>query len=893
MNITWYNKNNNEGILIENAVKDGYTLVDNKSEELNSATIILMYQPKRKFEPFDMIELDNGQTYIIDDFVENELNIDNSSNILYQYTINLTSLTKELERITLPNISITKPKNGAAKSIQTVIEELIQDYSPKYLNSNGVLTRLYSNNIFIGTPCPDMQMSRPTLREAIDRVLSVVNCICRVLLVYGERKIDYIDLNSKRLPIELSQYLNYKPENQSSSDYATETENNYNNVVPNQIALVNNNTKVCEYMGFRSESMIVDDENAVLITNNPIYDLKEVLFCGDVYGTHTSAPLSINWSYEEFNGTTSFTYNKTIYVELDITNYILEEKDFNILDYETKKSRAYYSRGDNKIQGLLNYKKSFLENYVTLQNIVNLLRFNISNIYKGDIKNKVLEDIRNASHETDINEDFVNVSFGNPPDLYSFNYRQNSMFKITYEAQNENIRMRSGKYLPETNQNNIIVDNPGEAYVDIKRQGELFVNKCNRLGNRVKYLEGRFPISVQHPVVGDYLDNYVLIRTECQYYDDYVIFKGVLTENYININYFTGINARKRTWEIVSEGEAFDKELLDKWFCEFDFVDRTDDDDPNCLKWGTLTGSLINSFFYDRKYIQKALLRNSNIYYSTGSIQYRYIELDLSSYISGNSLIFNCTTQDNYSGGIRINVESQDERDVERYCKYVDDLGFANIFDVYLFRENSEFINTHWGHRLYNGQIITPGEQSSGDTYNVYKGVSKLLPMQCIYEPNEAAFINGHCLYAVRFNNHKDSREKLGFNIQFEFCSNSKRIILGEKFMERQQLINTSARSSSGLRVFACEHEYLVTEHSLIGVRTEIPEATVAINQTGYVQIALNRTITHNSIVVCDLSYNTILIVNTKNNTAGVFLNVYRTRDRNKYNSSDLKSWTN
>ena len=894
--LKWFNKEGVSGGTFLVNIKDGVTYTDNYNEELDSATVLLINQNKLNFEPFDIVELTlpniGTKTMLIDDFVENEMNLEEG---IYQYTINLMSKTKELERVTLPSFSITKAKNLPAATLRQAINLVLRDYSPNYRGAGQIYTLSSPSGLNIS--CPDMQMTRPTMREALDRILSVKNSIC---YLDGDNKVNVMNLNKRNNLITLNEYYNYKPENQSSNDYATETENNYNNVVPNEISGIKNDTSVTEYKGFRSESMLVNDENAVLLTDNPIYDLLEVKWCGLVNpflsknGTHLYGTLK--YSYNGRDYTQNVYDNHYFYFELDITGYILESQNFNILDYDTKKYRAYYTRGSNKIEGLLQYKKTILENYITLENIVYAALVN--NPYYLLDSNYIVNLIKNnlpSSEQADFNKDNIlnlqySLGISDPIKIWNAaNFSRYSMFKITYESQNENIRIKSSKYLPERNQNNVIIDNPGEAYVDIKRQGELFNQKANRLGNRIKYLQARFPSNYELPQLGDYWNDLVLIRREFSFYDDYILFKGTLSENYVNINYFTGINARKRSWNIIGPGEAFDKELLDKWYCSLSLSKKQSDLEDETMNSNLVT-NLLNVINYGSWHpiISRAWLEND--YTQWGDIGNK-IELDLTSYISGNSLIFNFKVDDNYASGIAIQQPEATGGALEKYLQYTDGNGFAESYTIYLVKNYEVNLGVEIGDTY-------PENYNGDDDYGDLLEWSVRKPLlRNAWIPNMSSLI----IYENTITNWKDSREKLGFNVQFEFVSDTPDIIIGEAFMERQMFMNTDVKQDT-LFIRGHNSKYKVTDKSLKSDGTLLgTQANITVNGSGdqYVNGIMSISGLTNipsdleSISISDSSGNLILAINTTDISSGIniYLSLIRNRDRRNYLNKNMKTW--
>ena len=910
--LVWFNKSGGTEIF---NIKDGLTYVDNLSEELDSATVVLQFVDKCDFESFDLVEIQyqtgERKTMLINDFIENIVSF---NPLKYEYTINLMSKTKELERTILPNISITKIKNGTSKDLGVVIDELLEDYSPKILLNNTFEQKYRLAQRPIGL-CPDMQMTKPTLRNTIDIVLSTKNSIC---YLDEDNYVNFIDINERHNEINVDYHYNYQPGNESANDYATELENNYNNVVPNDIEGINNQSIVTEFIGFRNyDEVILDDNNIKLVTKNQIYDLVSVKVCGriDIDYTGNGYEFTLQMIY---NGQTYYVDLEPsgYYFEIDITDSIVESQDYNIKDYETKKGLAYYTRGSNTIDAVLYNKISVFERYIVLINMItNSINKNPSNFfYTGNIKQQfinqipnfdetLVESIKFGTRQTLSGADFSEKQitnrelFFNDTNAYTLSnsLRNTSMFKITYQAQVENLRSKTGKYLRERNSNNVINDNPSEAYVDIKQQGDLFRQKVNRLGNRAKHLIGRFAIDEYNkiPQLGDYIGDFVLMHRELQYYDNFILFNGVLTENFVNINYFTGINARKRSWNVVSQGEAFDKQLLDKWFCEFNFEQITDKADQtyeltyladNLLAYNLMTAITGKT---DGVFIKHVFIKNQY----TGTGDYTWVELDLSSYISGNSLLFNFSCYDNYSIGFAF---KEDQTGVvggtaQTFVKYVDDNGFNNTYNVVLV--NSEFPEGwRWETFLNNGDKVVSG-QASGDSYNIMKYASGRKPRIRITANDELDFKQTYCNYVTTINNHKDSREKIGFNIQFEFCSANKNIIIGEAFMKRLKFI--SFYSNLGYKIYTSDKTYKITETSFKqGILDN--NATITINKNNQLTCSCDITLTNtdfNSIAICDNSNKLILAINTTSQSLKLWLNLIRTRDRRIFTNRNLKNW--
>lgn len=864
--VRWYNHKN--AVYLPFNIKDGYVFSDNLSEQLDSATIVINKIGKNKFEPFDIMTICESanfekNTMLIDNVIETQVSF---NPIRYDYTLNLMSYTKMLERIIVPNMSYTKPKGAARITLLTFLQNMLEDYSPKYLNQNNQFVQLYTimpSDVLL-TEMPDIYIGKGTLRSAIDTVLSVIKHICRL---NENNQITTMNLDLKGNQIDLTK-INYNNENQSSSDYATTLDNQYNNVVPNIDENLKNYTLVSEYIGFRSSTGIMTTDNATLMTSFPIYDLKNVVCCcglSEITAPGT-APGKFRWS--EVN-----------ILDNDYRG-IAEIENYKTLEWTQKQYYGYYTRNSKNI---------------TITGTYNILGLIPAEYLNGIINNALINNPNNAN----IRHDQGGIWYAQSLDYSKV------FFKVSYYTQVDTIRAKSGKYLPESTENNEIVDNPSETYVDIKQQGRLFNLKCNRLGNRVKIIMGRYRLTDTLPVLGDTLGDFVLMNRELTYFDNFILFRGTLTENFVNINYFTGINARKRSWQIVSASEAFDKQLLDKYYCEFSFQTKTGADITD--KWTSSWQSLAKYFMtplYDSANFAKPVKhltvegfydeRNSDGTYTEN--QYYHYELELNSYITGNSLLFHSEFYDNYSAGIQ-NVGETTGGYKMGYAPYTDKYG-TNL-------------NHNWFHytlicdfSIGGGNFTLPqdGQINNFDTQvEQLKTASSNLPRLTWTDAYKNSLKTSDILFDLTNTNylvnHKDSREKISLNIQFEFCSDTNNIVVGPRFLELQKIINALDYVDNFQIFVSNDVKYVPGDSKGKGVAittgrqwtiTSISNSSAKISYNGQ-----NHEEDYKYIGICDMSGNLLLGINKNvdEDIPDIYLNILRTRDRNRYLDSSLKNW--
>jgi len=904
--LIWYSQNAIGGSEEFN-YKDGIVFIDNLSEELDSMTVVLHAISKTNFEPFDKVVIKNDNftdlNYInpddwtstttdkymlIDNIIENIVSFNNSqnNNILYDYTITLMSYTKLLERTVLPDISITKRASGTQLTCWEEIIRLLIDYSPKRLfninNEKDFRRMLYTyvgepnSQLLRTTPCPEFQMSKPTLREAIDKVMSACYSICKLQPYLG---IGVVDINKRNNPINLNDntqtnyvgdLMAYINESQQSTEYASGLDNNYTNITANKASGIHNNVSVFEYKGFRTTGdVLINDNNMTLLTNKPIYDIKS---------------LTISGMMQLYTGATAF---ENVYFKKDIIDKIYEKQEYDSLRYDDTKKALYFTRGSNNINGFSQTTGWWLSERTAIENIIR----------------EIGQEIATSKGWT-----FNHTAF----------LRNYTFFEIEYYALDTNTRAITNKYLPETNEDNIITDNPTEAFSDIKLQGLLFSQKCNRLGNRVKVLTGRFPISKKQyiPQLGDYLNNYVVINRELQYYDNFINVKISLSENFVNINYFTGINARRRTWSVASQNESFNKQLLDKWYCEFSFNEKKnakDQEKMNTSWYGDnnryLSELLINSFDYDNlSYIKYAFVTKNN------NSDNNYIQLETSSYISGNSLLIHCEFTNNKASEFAVNTYSWVVGGTaQTKAVYTQTNNERDSWVISLLNNNYSPCWDRDTSILTNGTVIATGSAEQNLLLHI-KQISDYYPTTTLWYLNDldnnpiknyGIYVSGKKGPVVSLSptmesdliNHKDNREIPQFNFQFEFCSDTSDIIIGRKFLERNKLISTITHDGD-YKIYVSPEKYKYGDETLKDNSTLCPDSEITITSSRQETAKLSAFgilgLNHKSIAITDNNDNLILAINTT--TSGnidnlVYLNLLRTRDRKLYTNINMLSW--
>ena len=224
-------------------IAEGAVFVENGNETLDSGTIILAQLKKKiQIEPYDVVIIYSTEDskckikqrrMCVDTYTCTQTSLDPA---IYKYEISLFSETKLLEGVLLPSLSITK--RPGTMNVYGYINQYLNEYGPKtYINPSnltGTAKFTLSSRISskFGSPqCPEMQWNEPTLREVLNDLMMVKDCIP----IVKNNVIDYMDLSQEgnEITAEQRKHINYITETQSSQDYVSEIKMNVKNALNN------------------------------------------------------------------------------------------------------------------------------------------------------------------------------------------------------------------------------------------------------------------------------------------------------------------------------------------------------------------------------------------------------------------------------------------------------------------------------------------------------------------------------------------------------------------------------------------------------------------------------------------------------------------------------------
>lgn len=921
MYVKFLNKNQNHPNSDEEnfEIEEGSVFTETKNETLDTGTIIISNLDEPiDLEPYDIVEIPYLQKYMcVDTYTETLLCVNPKK---YRYEISLFSETKQLEGIVLPNLKITKVWNKT-RTVFDYIDRYLNLYCPKIKIDDGNNGYEYeykwswdtqTNRNKFNMQCPEMQWNTPTLREVLNDLMMVADCI--PILKNGQ--ISYFDLTqinmNNGLPVnwENNSHVNYVSKSRSSEDYVSELQVNLQNVT-NQTEGVNNLVTKSEWIYFSPEenNVVLTTDNMVLKTQYPIYNLKSLIMFFPGHGN--------------YNGDNPSGVNKWMSLDLveagivsEYQEWITKKVDYNsqpptrgdIASFANSQNwSVYYTRNSNEIKNWNHKTKYWWQNYFLYE----------------ELGKSIIRYLYNTVGGESVDSGWYGI-----------------FFKAEYETL-EGCIFRASKG-ENTSHQRVVIDNQTNSMVDSYNQGFLEYQKANRLGNEQLQINARFNNGEQLIYIGDTYDDSVIYQCQYQYFKNHIEVNALATKNYILREYFTGVKSKIRSWRISDASEACFRQELIKYYCEFDYGIHLDKDMDNFDDYPISEYLMSPIYEYEKGPIKYVFIKtrsndgSGNVWHPTQG----YFNLDLISRMVGNSLIFTFNFNDNFWACQMLDTDIVDYDDcwVSAGSLFLDKdvllegKGFPLAMRSYT-DGNGESIR--FSLRFSEGIKISPytkdyypGDNIGGeDPDDLHSFMYAIWQKPHVYGDDSHPNIIDQ-RFLVYKDLYKDSQEIMGLSTQLEFCSNTTNISFGKQWLLRQKAINLSDNTVSGLKlVFYNSSQFNIRDNNNFPSSgwkeegfTEVHTYTVNNTNASFYIIykkqgysteaeARNKAIelkTNSSLYLCDTGIprpNVLLTLNDVPNgncfatqvegdnlyypSYLVHLNILKTRDKNIYDSDN------
>ena len=485
----------------------GYYINEHRNQTLDTGKVIFPHIGKLDIQPMDEVIID-GKKMVVS-YYKATVAVYGTPNT-YNYEVELVSHTIKLQRILLPNRSITQPLEGGKKSIWDIISQYLELYAPDY----DVLQTDELQAFTEGIDAPEMAWNNPTLFEVLNDLLSVVKS---VVTMPDSVTISYIKRDEIGSAIPSSSYYNIEYA-QSTEQYAHTLQSELKNVY-------------VDYVNYRSQritprtigSPVLNTDNVSLILEKPI-------------GLVTKVVLStvITEQVDEVEGVPVYD---DIRYDVDITSHVVPKQVYDL---------AYVSNTTGPVTG--NYKRDLLY-YNVGGTTIDGLAYNETTWFAGITAPSAIENI------------FYNETSGKSLGILA-DFWDDISFYVEYITA-EDVKFNTDRDIT-VKHDSMMPNAQTTSYVDLLGFSKYNKQLVNSMANDTAIIYGRVDTFDDVPALGDYIDDYLLSQRTIVYEDGYVEYTAELQKNHFAAISYTGINAERRYTSIASASDALLSHHLNK-----------------------------------------------------------------------------------------------------------------------------------------------------------------------------------------------------------------------------------------------------------------------------------------------------------------------------------------
>lgn len=775
-------------------VCDGAVLQRNLSQELDTFSLIVQGVSKSDFMAMEYVDIDDTSNTLLNQkkrmcISSVKKDVISFKPKLYSASMQLISSTILLQRVVLPNLKITQYEDVSKSILSQINRGLL--YFKRQRHEDIVISSSLLAKIE-GKATAEYSFARPTLFEYLNELLRQVNCCVKLDYDFTNDKwvLDYLDLdvNITNSNESTLQYSVVDVTEEFASEKANEIEVEIENALVSKSTSADNDIRVFRTSPRPESYAQMKDVDSAIYLPEPIYSIEKIVMGWVTYGG----------------------VNKNYMTEKDITSYVIEKKQWEMLsttisdDAEKRFAKLYYEEGNNYIKNLGDDTQDiavFMRSpFIVITNHAMLEGAN-------EVKDK-------------------------EPRL--------TYFKIWYRTKSS---AKFSQSKNETNNGGILIDNQSESYVDSHAFGKAEKQKIEMLGNEELTINCRYPKNATINKLGSRinLNNswYYLTNISVQTTKNFNIATETYTKNYSAENLFTALKMKKRYTKIDDGTDSLVRHDLLKIYCSFGFSNALHNIDFSIM-WNTSNHYEINDPTSFCNYLMRGINNDyaeySNTYFPKNVIVNTTFEddstssdilLPLNRYLVGNSVILNFNMMDNFSAGKKIYRKHENANDYSvDDVPYVDSNGefksisiniYNNIYDPVesvIFSNNIN--NDSYNNTTYPTAYVESSLFSDYDTYlNAYDSYLSKVPEYTYKEESASQLF----MTFANVDLYKDNKEITEISIQYEFVSDDENIIVTPRFVEYTPLIFKADNNISfgAKRVFVGSHYYSRNDTKVIG----------------------------------------------------------------------------
>ena len=549
---------------VTSSVSQGFPLSNSIGDELDSCTLIL--KGDFTFEKFQNVKIEASNSVNLTDAISYPfliMDIRKEKFVGYnQYIITCIEPTKILENLNIIGLASTG-KNFS--SLYNQISYLIEKINVQVPNVN--LSIDSSISAFTGSkPSEEFKWDGlVNLREVFDDIFSSADLAVRVKETNITNGIRNVVISFDNPSLKINTINVDEPYAQEAGE---DTEYKANSIITVAKNASNYPTITSQYSKLRGDNVLWTTDDDCFMVNYPINEaIKLIMF------------ITATRDYTIDSSVTLDPPIVTANEHIDITKYLYEKDEYDLLTATEKKKALWYKRNDNKIEGF---------------NTINKNAFSFS----ATVLEEIIKDIKSNDYTYNIYHD----------DIGDYYYKSLSAsdvigFNLEYYPLNDALIFDNKKIQIDSLKGCSIIKNQDNQSLDINRYAANIINQNKHIGNSQISFCKTYDLISNLPKVGYYAGTYIVDKVDYSFFKSYIKANVHLNNGLNNINEKTALKREKRIYNIPLDG------YIDKYY--FREIN---------LGHYTITDAAITSNTMD-KYVHCEVL-----YYTVGNDRYYLIK---------------------------------------------------------------------------------------------------------------------------------------------------------------------------------------------------------------------------------------------------------------------------
>ena len=501
---------------VTSSISQGFPLSNSIGDELDSCTLIL--KGDFAFEKFQNVKIEASNSVNLTDAISYPfliMDIRKEKFVGYnQYILTCIEPTKILENLNIVGLASTnKNFSSLYEQIVYLIAKINVQLPDVKLSIDSSISAYTANK-----PCEEFKWDGlVNLREVFDDIFSSCDLAVRVKetsITNGIRNvvISFDNPNQKNRNISIDEP--YAIEHGEDTEYKA-------NAIMSVAKNASNYPKITsQYSKLRGDNVLWTTDDDCFMVNYPINEAVKLT----MYITATR-------DYTMGGNVPADPPMIRANEHIDITKYLYEKDEYDLLSADEKKKALWYKRNDNKIEGF---------------NVINKRAFAFNRTVIEDI----IQDIKLYTYHDDIGD-----------------YQYNSLSALDIIGYNLEYYPLNDAFIFDKKDNQIdslkgcsVIKNQDNQSLDISRYAVNVINQNKHIGNSQINFCKTYETIATLPKVGDYAGTFTLDKVDYSFFKSYIKANIHLTNGLNNISEKTALKREKRIYNIPLDG------YIDKYY---------------------------------------------------------------------------------------------------------------------------------------------------------------------------------------------------------------------------------------------------------------------------------------------------------------------------------------